>query len=38
MCAYIVTMAKKLKSYFDAHLVKILTNMPLEESLDKMER
>ena len=30
--------ARKLKSYFDAHQVIVLTDLPLEKSLDKIER
>ena len=30
--------ARKLKPYFDAHQVIVLTDLPLEKSLDKIER
>lgn len=34
----VVVVARKLKPYFDAHQVIVLTDLPLEKSLDKIER
>ena len=34
----VVVAARKLKPYFDAHKVIVLTDLPLEKSLDKIER
>ena len=37
--AYAVVMAtRKLRPYFDAHPVTVLTDMPLEKSLEKLEK
>lgn len=37
--AYVVVIAaRKLKPYFDAHQVIVLTDLPLKKSLDKIER
>ncbi|XP_021751089.1 uncharacterized protein LOC110716764 [Chenopodium quinoa] len=33
----VVTTARKLKPYFDAHVIQILTNHPLEKALQKMD-
>ena len=33
-----MVVARKLKPYFDAHQVIVLTDLPLEKSLDKIER
>ena len=33
-----VVAARKLRPYFDAHQVIVLTDLPLEKSLDKVER
>ena len=34
----VVVAVRKLKPYFDAHQVIVLTDLPLEKSLDKIER
>ena len=37
--AYVVIVAaRKLRPYFDAHQVIVLTDLPLEKSLEKIER
>ncbi|XP_021747900.1 uncharacterized protein LOC110713763 [Chenopodium quinoa] len=33
----VVTAARKLKPYFDAHIIEVLTNHPLEKALQKMD-
>ncbi|XP_021755975.1 uncharacterized protein LOC110721126 [Chenopodium quinoa] len=33
----VVTTSRKLKPYFDAHVIQILTNYPLEKALQKMD-
>ena len=34
----VVVAARKLKPYFDVHQIIVLTDLPLEKSLDKIER
>ena len=37
--AYVVIVAaRKLRPYFDSHQVLVLTDLPLEKSLEKIER